>query len=192
MSSPPLHEAAEVGRRRPLPRRLLEVAVGEHEAAGDGLQRVDGRLRVVDRLQPVRPVDGRRHAGVERLDRRQEVARVDVLRAEDLPPLQVEEDEVLRQRPVGAVPAQRGLPHMAVRVDHAGHDDAAGGVDLERVIRHLQAGADARDPVADDQDVRVAVDVVGIVHGQHGAAAQHHRPAGLDHRMVAAHVDGLL
>ena len=35
-------------------------------------------------------------------------------------------------------------------------------------------------------------DVVGVVHRQHGAAAQHDRPAGLDRGGVAAHVGGLL
>ena len=39
-------------------------------------------------------------------------------------PTRGREDEVLRQRPVGAVAAQRGLPHVPVRVDHARHDDA--------------------------------------------------------------------
>ena len=183
-----LDEAAEVRRRRPLPRALLEVAVGEHEPPGDGLQRVDGGVRVVDRLEPVRPVDGRRHAGVERLDRRQEVARVDVLRAEDLAPLQVEEDEVLAQRPVGAVAAQRRLPHVPVRVDHPRHDDAVGRVDLERALGRLEAGTDRGDPVAVDQDVRVAQDLVRVVHRQHGAPSQNHRPAGLDHLLPSLSV----
>ena len=146
---------AEVLRRRPLPRALLDVPVGEHEAAGDRLQRVDGGVGVVDGLQPVRPVDGGGHARVDRLDRRQQVARGDVLRAEDLAPLEVEEDEVLGQRPVGAVAAQRGLPHVPVGVDHARHDDAVGGVDLLRALRRLEARADAGDLVVDDEDVRV-------------------------------------
>ena len=185
-------EGAEVLRRRPLPRALLDVAVGEHEAAGDRLQRVDGRVGVVDGLQPVRPVDGRRHAGVERLDRRQQVARVDVLRAEDLAPLEVEEDEVLRQRPVGAVAAQRGLPHVPVRVDHPRHHDAARGVDLVRPLRRLEARADAGDPVVDHEDVGVVQDVVGVVHRQHRAPAQDDRPARLDRGGVTAHACGLL
>ena len=58
--------------------------------------------------------------------RRQQVARVHVLGPEGLAVRQVVEDEVLRQRPVGAVAAHRGLPHVPVRVDHAGHHDAAG------------------------------------------------------------------
>ena len=185
-------EGAEVLRRRPLPRALLDVPVGEHEAAGDRLQRVDGRVGVVDGLQPVRPVDGRRHAGVERLDRRQQVARVDVLRAEDLAPLEVEEDEVLRQRPVGAVAAQRGLPHVPVGVDHPRHHDAVRGVDLVRALRRLEARADPGDPVVDHEDVGVVQDVVGVVHRQHRAPAQDDRPARLDRGGVTAHASRLL
>ena len=180
-----LDEAAEVGRRRPLPRALLDVAVGEHEAAGDRLQRVDGGVGMVDGLQPVRPVDGGGHARVERLDRRQQVAGVDVLGAEDLPPLQVEEHEVLGQRPVGAVPAQRGLPHVPVGVDHPRNHDAVRGVDLVRGVRRVQSGPDRGDLVADHEHVRVVQDLVVVVHGQHRAAAQHDRPAGLD---LDAHV----
>ena len=108
----------------------------------DRLERVDGGLGVVDRLQPVRPVDRGGHARLERLQRRQQVARVDVLRAED-PPLEVVEDEVLRERPVGAVAAHRRLPHVAVRVDHARHDDAVGGVDLGRFLGRLEPRPDA-------------------------------------------------
>ena len=169
---PPLDELPEVLRRRPLPRALLDVPVGEHEAAGDRLQRVDGGVGVVDGLQPVRPVDGGGHARVDRLERRQQVAGRDVLRAEDLAPLEVEEDEVLGQRPVGAVAAQRGLPHMPVGVDHPRHDDAVGGVDLLRALRRLEPGADAGDLVVDDEDVRPVQDVVGVVHGQNGASAE--------------------
>src|ERR671932_385630 len=42
----------------------------------------NGGVRVVGRLQAVRPVDGRGHPGVERLDRREQVTGVDVHRAE--------------------------------------------------------------------------------------------------------------
>ena len=130
-------------------------------------------------VQVVRPVDRRGDAGVERLDGRQPVAGGDVLGAELLAVLEVVPDEVLGERPVGAVAAHRGLPHVPVGVDHPGHDDAAAGVDLLRALGHVQAGADGGDPVVDDQDVGVGQDRAGVVHGQHRAAAQHHRAAGL-------------
>jgi poly(3-hydroxybutyrate) depolymerase len=41
---------------------------------------------------------------------------------------------------------------VAVGVDHARHDDAARGVDLERPLGHLEPGADARDLLAGDED----------------------------------------
>ena len=60
---------------------------------------------------------------------------------------------------------------------------------FEASISYASSGAsspfaDRRDLVADHEHVRVAQDVVGVVHGQHGAAA-HQRPAGLD---LHAHV----
>ena len=99
--------------------RLLDVAVGEHEAAGHRAQGVDRRLGVAGGLQAVRPVDARGHARVDGLQRGEQVAGVHVLGAEVAARLQVVPDEVLGERPVGAVAAHRGLPHVAVGVDHA-------------------------------------------------------------------------
>src|SRR5262245_1995009 len=49
----PAHEVAELRRRRPLPRALLDVAVGEDEAPRDLLQRVHRGVRVIGGLQAV-------------------------------------------------------------------------------------------------------------------------------------------
>ena len=172
-------ELAELRCRRPLPRTGLDVAVGQDEPAGNLRQRIDRRLGVLGRLQTVRPVHRCRHAGVDRLDRGQQVTGVDVLRPEYLAPLQVVPDEVLGQRPVGAVAAHRGLPHVPVRVDHAGHHDAAAGVDLRRALRDRQPGPDRGDLVAGHQDVGSGQDRVRVVHGENGPVAQHDGPAGL-------------
>ena len=169
----PGEEVPEFRRGRPLPRALLDVAVGQHEPAGHFLQGIDGGVRVRGGLQAVRPVHRGRHPGVDRLDGRQQVPRVHVLRPERLAPVQVVPDEVLGQRPVGAVAAHRGLPHVPVGVDHAWHHDAAGGVDLGRAGRHLQARAHFGDALASDQDVSARQDPVRVVHRQHGAAAEH-------------------
>ena len=140
----PLEERPHRRVGRPLPRAGLDVAVGEHEPAGHRLQRVDGRLGVVDGLQAVRPVDGGGDAGLERLPGGQQVAGVDVLGPERLAVLEVVPDEVLGQRPVGAVAAHRGLPHVPVGVDHARHHDAAGRVDLPRALGHVEGRARPR------------------------------------------------
>jgi hypothetical protein len=97
---------------------------------------------------------------------------VHVLRAEDLAPLEVVPDEVLRQRPVGAVAAHRRLPHVAMGVDHAGHHDAVRRVDLDGAIRHGEARADGGNSVADDQHVVAGEHAVGGVDGEDGAAPQ--------------------
>ena len=58
--------------------------------------------------------------------------------------LEVVPDEVLGERPVGAVAAHRGLPHVPVGVDHPGHHDAAGGVDLLGALGHVEPRARRR------------------------------------------------
>ena len=133
---------------------------------------------MLDRLQPVRPVHGGGDTRVDRLDGRQQIASVDVLRAEELAPLEIVPDEVLGERPVRAVTAHHGLPHVAMRVDHPGHDDAAGGVDLGGAFGDLEADADAGDALAEHEDVAAAEDSMPVVHREHGAVAQDDRSAG--------------
>ena len=175
---PAADEVTELRRGRPFPRSLLDVAVREHEPARHLGQRVDGRVRVLGRLQPVRPVDGRRHARVDRLEGGEQVACIHVLRPEPLAGLQVVPDEVLRQRPVGAVAAHRGLPHVTVRVDHARHHDATGRVDLQRPLGHLQLRPDRRDVLPGDQHVGAGQHSMRVVHGQDGAVPEDDRASG--------------
>ena len=175
-------EVAELRRGRPLPGALEDVAVGEDEPARHLLERVDRRLGVVGRPQAVRPVHAGGHARVDRLDGREQVARVHVLRAEDLAPGQVVVDEVLGEGPVGAVAAHRRLPHVPVGVDHARQHDAAGGIDLRGAVGHLEARSHRGDPLAADQHVGVGEDRVRVVHRQHGRVPEHDRLARLRSR----------
>lgn len=167
-----LEEVAEPRRRGPGRRRVLDVAVGEQEAAGDRDQRVHGGVGVLGALQAVGPVHAGGHARVDRLDGREQVAGVHVLRAEAPAPVEVVPDEVLGQRPVGAVAAHRRLPHVPVGVDHARHDDPAAGVDLVRAGRHLEADADRGDATVDDEHVVPLEHGVGVVDGDDRAPAQ--------------------
>ena len=162
------HEGSELGCVRPLPRSTEVVAIPQHEPAGDLTERLKRRLAVLGRAKAVRPVERRRHTGVDRLEGREEIARVDVFGAEDLSPLQVVEDEVLGERPVPAVPAQRRLPHVAMRVDEARGEDAAGGIDLESAFRHLELLADGLDPVADNEHVGALEDARGVDRDHRG------------------------
>ena len=170
-------EVPELRRGAPLPRALLDVPVGQHEPPARLLQGVGGGVGVLGRLQPVRPVHRGRHAGVDRLDGRQQVPGVDVLRAELLAPVQVVPDEVLGQGPVGPVGPHGRLPHVPVGVDHARHDDAAGRVDLRGAVGHLQVRADRRDPLPGDQHIGVGQDPVPVVHGEHRRVAENQRPS---------------
>ena len=172
----PLDEAAEVRRRRPLPRALLDVPVGEHEAAGDRLQRVDRRVGVVDGLQPVRPVDGRRHARVERLDRRQQVARRRCPAGGRSCPTRGR-----RRRSTGSASSRRrSRAARSATCAGACRSCPASRCRREASISNAPSGTSSPGPtrgdlVADHEDVRVVQDVVGVVHGQHGAAAQDDR-----------------
>ena len=80
---------------------------------------------------------------------------MDVLRAEVLAVLEVVPDEVLGERPVGAVAAHGGLPHVPVGVDHARQHDAARGVDLPGALGDLEPRPDLGDAVAGDEHVGV-------------------------------------
>jgi hypothetical protein len=42
---------------------------------------------------------------------------------------------------------------MAVRVNHAGHEDAAGSIDLYRAFWHSQLTPDSRNVFVDDKDI---------------------------------------
>jgi hypothetical protein len=66
---------------------------------------------------------------------------------------------------------------VPVGVDHAGHNDAAGRVDLGRALGNLQAVADGSDALAGDQDVGALQDAMGVVHGQHRGVSEHQGPA---------------
>ncbi len=169
-------EAIELGGIHPVPGAPEVVAVAEHETAWNLVEGLQRRLGVLRRPQRMRPVERCRDSGVDRLECAEQVARVDVLGAEDLPVLQVVEDEVLAERPVAAVAAQGGLPHVAVGVDHAGHQDAAACVDLDGALRHRQGLAHRGDGVARDQHVAVE-DHAGGVDCDHDAVAEHDRPA---------------
>ena len=166
-------------------RRLLDVAVGEDEPARHRLQRVHRGVGVLDGLQPVRPVHRGGDAGVDRLDGGEQVAGVDVLRAEVLAVLQVVPDEVLGQRPVGAVAAHRGLPHVPVGVDHPGHHDATGRVDLHRALGHVEAGPTAAIRSSGDRTSAPVSTVLASSMASTVRAAQHHRRP----RTLLSHLD---
>src|SRR6185503_12126926 len=85
-----------------------------------------GMLRCV---VAVRPVDDGGDSGVERLQRAQVVADVDVLGSVSRAEGADDRAEVLIQRARGHAAPQRGLPQVPVGVDEPGGDDAPGRVD---------------------------------------------------------------
>ena len=69
-----------------------------------------------------------------------------------------------------------------MRVDHARHDDAVLGVDLDGALRHVEPLTDGLDPLPHDEDVGAGENRPAGVHGENGAAAQDDGPAALEVR----------
>src|SRR5438552_14877574 len=168
-------EVGELGGLCPLPGSAEQVAVGEDEPARDRFERIYRRVGVFDGLQAVRPVNCCGDAGVYGLDRRQEVAGINILGTEDLAPVQVVELEVVREGPVSAEPTEGRLPHVAVRVNHARHENAPARVDLRRAIRHSELPPDFSDAVVNNEDIAALDHAKRGVNGQHGGVTKYHR-----------------
>src|SRR5438874_7036431 len=177
--SAPVNAASnEVGKLRslcPLPGSTEQVAVSEDEPARNRFKRINRCIGVFDRLQAMRPVNRCGDSGVYGLNRRQEVAGINIFGTENLAPVQVVELEVVREGPVGAEPTERRLPHMTVRVDHARHENAASRVDLRRAIRHSELPPDFSNTVVNDEDIAALDHAKGGVNGQHGGVTKYHR-----------------
>ena len=186
----PMEEVLELLVGRPLPRRSLDVPVAQDKTSGNRLEGVDCRVRVLNRLKPVRPVDGGRDPRVDGLDGREQIAGEDILRAKVLAMLEVVPHEVLRQRPVRAVRAHRRLPHVAVGVDHARHDNAASRVDRKRVVGCLDVRADLLDHAPNNEHVALLQDAVRVIHGQDQPIAEHDGTTMF--KRLAGRTDGLV
>src|SRR5690349_12256136 len=106
---------------------------------------------MVGRVVDVRPVDQRRDAGVEALQRPGVVGGVHVLGAVQGREGVQDLDEVVVQGGIGCRATDRGLPGVPVRVDEAGDDDEPFGVDDLGV--GLDVGLYGGDRVAFDEHV---------------------------------------
>ena len=142
----------ELAERPPLAARRHAVRV--HGADAGVLQALDRRVRVVGRVRDVRPVEQRRDACVERLERAGVVADVDVLGTIEAPDLAEHDREVVVERARRQDAADRRLPGVPVGVDEAGHHDHPGGVDLLRV-RDAEVRADVDDLAVLDEDLPI-------------------------------------
>src|SRR6266699_1528840 len=146
-------EAGELRGLCPLPGSAKQIAVSEDEPAWNRFERIHRRIGVINRLQAMRPVNRSGDSGIYGLNRRQEVAGINIFGTENLAPVQVVELEVVREGPVGAEPTERRLPHMAVCVNHAWHENAVGRADLHRALRYGELLSNFSDAVADDEDI---------------------------------------
>ena len=109
-------------------------------------QAADRLVRVIGRVVDVRPVQQRRDAGVERLERADQVGGVDVVGAVLRADVVQHAGEVFIEGAAREDASHRRLPGVPVRVDESRHDDAVGRVDdfgvagLDRAADRLDRG----------------------------------------------------
>ncbi len=175
LDAPGIIDAHRVrGEVRVGPRRR-EIAVREGRADPGVHQPLDRLVGVLRGVVAMGEVQDGRDARVQRLERADEVADVDVLRGVAGGERRADPEEVVQQRPVRADPAQRGLPGVPMRVDEAGHDHPALRVD-DLGIGPVEVPADRPDPVVLDEH-RAALDLPDRrVHREHVAVGQHGSP----------------
>jgi hypothetical protein len=161
---------------RALERHRIE-AIGEHRSEACLAQAAHGLVRVRGRVVAVGEVEHGRDAGVERLERADVVAGVDVLGLDEGREVEPDAAEVVEQGPVGADPAQRRLPGVAMGVHETRQHDLAGGVE-QLAVGHVEVGLDRRDHAVLDEDVGFELRE-GAVHRDDRAAA--------DEQSVARH-----
>ena len=135
------------------------LSTGRHAVRVDGadacvLEPLDRSIGVVGCIADVRPVEQRRDAAVQCLERAGVVADVHVLRAVEAADLAEHHREVVVERAGRQHTAYRRLPRVAVRVDEAGHDDHPGRVDLLGV-RYAEVWTDVHDDAVLDEDLAV-------------------------------------
>ena len=146
-------DAARVVRAEPpVDERRVPEAVGEDRSDLRLLQAADRLVGVGRRVHDVRPVDERRDARVDALERAPQVAGVHVVGPVVRRELVEDRPEVGDQREVRRARPDRRLPRVPMGVDEARDDDVAGRVDRARPVRG-QVPADGRDLVVLDQDV---------------------------------------
>jgi hypothetical protein len=116
------------------PRLAQREAVAEQGTDSGFLQRLDGGIGVRRRLLDVRPIDDRGNAGIERAQRADEIADIDVVRAIVRAVLAENEAKIVAQRAVRDQVADRAFPHVAVAVNKARHHDHLG------CINHFRSG----------------------------------------------------
>ena len=137
-------------------------------------QPVETAVAVIRRRVVVEPVEQRRHARVELVQRADQRAEADVLGCEARRHAAVQVLEILLKAPVAGDAADAGLPGVEVGVDQARHDDHAAAVDDLAVLGAeigIEIGADGGDRAVLDQHVAVGDDADVRVHRHHPAVS---------------------
>src|SRR5271169_6899774 len=122
-------------------------AVGEYRANARFLKRIDGGIGMRRRIDDVAPIKQRCNAGIDLIERSDEIADVDILRRVKADDLANQHAKIVVECPVRGNAPERGLPEVDVTVYKARHGDHAAAVDLHN--------GPAADIAADRNDLAV-------------------------------------
>ena len=165
--------AGVVGAEPPVLEGGVREAIGKDRSDAGGRQSANGLIGMGRRVHDVRPVDERRDARVDALERAPLVGREDIVGPIVRSELVEDVAEVGDQREVGRTGPDRRLPGVPVGVDEARDDDVVGRVDRAGAIGR-QAVPDRHDPIVFDKDIRANELAQGRVLGEHVATLDEH------------------
>src|SRR5206468_3202362 len=108
-------------------------------------------------------------------NRGQEVSCINIFSTEDFAPVYIVEHEIVCESPVGPEPTEGCLPHMAMCINHAWHENTSGGVDLHRALRNDELPPNCSHAAVGDEDIAALDHSKRGVNGQHSGVTKHHR-----------------
>jgi hypothetical protein len=146
-------------------------AVSEYRANARFLERVDGGIGMGRRIDYVAPIEQRCNAGIDLIERSDQIADVHVLRRIEADDLANQHAKIVVERPVRGNAPERGLPEVDVAVYKARHGDHAAAVDLDNGPT-ADIAADRDDLAVVDEEVAGLDDPERGIH-RHNFCALH-------------------
>ena len=131
------------------------ISVGEYRSNAGFLQRADDCVAMLRSGLNVRPVEDRRDTRVNRAVQAHEVADVGIFRTIDRCNFVQDESKIARiafERNVCSDVSQDSFPHVAMRINEAGHDDRFRSVNQFRPVG-FEVRCHGCNPGALDQDI---------------------------------------
>src|SRR5205814_1873866 len=103
------------------------------------------------------------------------VSGINILSSENLAPVYVVEHEIVCEGPIGTKPTESCLPHVAVCINHARHENTARSVDLHRALWYDKLPTNLSDMIVNDKNIAALDHSKRGINGQHGGVTKYHR-----------------